>query len=132
MTFITTLLWRIGAICALILALIGIPLPGLPTVPFLLLAAWCANRGWPRLEQWMLNHPHLGPPIRRWRESGVVSRKAKVLASVMIALSMLYLWLSPAPKGIATVVTLIVCSVLIWLWMRPEQANTHKHGHNAP
>ena len=49
-----TVLWRVLAVVSLVLALIGVVLPGLPTVPFLLVSAWAASRGWPRLERWIL------------------------------------------------------------------------------
>lgn len=41
------LLWRALALLSVLLGLIGIVLPGLPTVPFLLLAAWAGGKGWP-------------------------------------------------------------------------------------
>jgi uncharacterized membrane protein YbaN (DUF454 family) len=43
----------------LALAIAGIFLPGLPTVPFLLLTAWFAARGSERLHRWLYAHPHL-------------------------------------------------------------------------
>ncbi|HPU51492.1 MAG TPA: DUF454 family protein, partial [Burkholderiaceae bacterium] len=47
-------LWRLLALLCVVLGLIGVILPGLPTVPFLLVAAWAGGRGWPRLEAWLL------------------------------------------------------------------------------
>ena len=131
------MLWRLASVFAVLLAVIGIALPGLPTVPFLILAAWCAGKGWPRLEQWLLTHPTFGPPIRQWRAHGVVPRKAKYIASVMIMISMCLLWLSAAPHLVAASITLFVGVVLVWLWRRPEQAlhstlNTQRHSDDKP
>ncbi len=120
MMLLKQLAWRTAAVLFFILALIGVPLPGLPTVPFLLLSAWCSGKGWPRLERWLLQHPQFGPPIQRWREHGIISRKAKYLASFMIFLSMCLLWLSSAPTLLAGIITLSVMLVLLWLWRRPE------------
>ena len=64
---IATLLWRALALVSLLLGAIGAMLPVLPTVPFLLLAAWAASKGWPALEIWLLNHRRLGPPLVQWR-----------------------------------------------------------------
>ena len=69
---------------------------GLPTVPFVLLAAWAAGKGWPELEQWLLHHPRYGGSIRAWRQHGAVSRRAKWLASVMMAGQY---WIDPAVTG---------------------------------
>lgn len=117
---LATLLWRTLACASVVLALIGVFLPGLPTVPFLLLAAWAAGKGWPALEQWLLNHPRHGAAIRRWRERGAVSRRAKWLASAMMLLSAVAMGLSPAPLAARVGVALLLAGVCAWLWTRPE------------
>ncbi|MAC32147.1 MAG: hypothetical protein CME38_00900 [Haliea sp.] len=115
-----TLFWRSIAVTALLLAAVGLLLPVMPTVPFLLLAAWAASRGWPELEDWLLNHPEYGPHISAWRENGAVSRRAKWLATAMCGSSATFLWLSGAPLAFAAGVTTVFVVVLTWLWWRPE------------
>jgi uncharacterized protein len=115
-----TILWRFAAMTALALGLLGTALPVLPTVPFLILAAWAAGKGWPRLQHWLLNHPKYGPYIRNWRERGVVPRKAKVLATSMMIISAVSLQFSAAPAWVQIVVPLAMFSVAVWLWMQPE------------
>jgi uncharacterized membrane protein YbaN (DUF454 family) len=114
------LLWRALAVASVLLGFVGIVLPGLPTVPFLLLAAWAAGKGWPALEAWLLNHPRHGAAIRRWRERGAVPRRAKWAASAMMAASAVVLALSPVPLALKVAVPALMAAVAIWLWRRPE------------
>src|SRR5690606_10957305 len=72
--------WWLLAYLSLGLGILGVILPGLPTVPFILLAAWAAMRGSPRLHAWLLAHPHCGPMIHNWQEHGAITRRSKVLA----------------------------------------------------
>ena len=51
------LLWRLLALLSLGAGLVGLFLPVMPTVPFVLLAAWCFSRGSARWEAWLLAHP---------------------------------------------------------------------------
>lgn len=69
------------------LGLVGAALPGLPTVPFLLLAAFCFARGNPEWERRLLAHPRWGPPIHDWRERRAISRRAKTVALAALVLS---------------------------------------------
>ncbi len=117
---LTLSLWRTVACITLLLGVIGVVVPGLPTVPFLLLSVWSAGKGWPRLELWLLAHPSFGPPLKRWREQGAVPRKAKYLAIMMMSLSVLVLLLSAAPLWLKLVLPAFLCAVAIWLWRRPE------------
>lgn len=114
------LLWRTLASVSLLLGLVGVVLPVLPTVPFLLLAAWAGGRGWPSLEARLLAHPRHGPVIRQWRERGAVPRRAKWLATVMMLGSAVLLWWSPVAPWVRGAVYLVLLGVALWLWRRPE------------
>jgi uncharacterized membrane protein YbaN (DUF454 family) len=114
------LLWRALAVLGLVLALIGLVLPVMPSVPFLLVAAWAAGKGWPRLETWLLNHTHFGPHIRAWRDRGAVPRRAKWLATLMMSGSALMMQFTPLPLAVRIGVPAVMAAVAIWLWRRPE------------
>jgi len=117
----TILAWRLLAIVCVLLGVIGAFLPVLPTVPFLLVAAWAAGRGWPRLEAWLLSHPTYGQAIRRWRDHRAVPRRAKWLSSIMMAGSAVIMIVSPGiPLWVKIVVPLGMLLVAVWLWRRPE------------
>ncbi len=118
---LSLLIWRTLAMLCLLLGLVGVFVPGLPTVPFMLLAAWAGSKGWPTLETWLLNHPRHGPPIRRWRDHRAVPRRAKWLASASMVVSVLLIALSTAPVALKVGSALLLASVAWWLWMRPER-----------
>ena len=88
---------------------LGVVLPLLPTVPFMLLAAFFFARSSPRLEAWLLTHPGFGPHIRDWRERRAVSRAGKrgailaFAASAVVGLVFLPLPWSLAPLGAALI-----------------------------
>lgn len=110
----------LAAWVALALAIAGVALPGLPTVPFVLLASWCAMRGSPRLHHWLVTHPRFGPMIVEWERNGAVSRRAKRTAVAMMALASGLMWLSPAPFWAWVLASTTMLVVGAWLWRRPE------------
>jgi len=65
---------------ALVLGLVGVVVPGLPTTPFVLLAAACFVRASPTLHRWLLNHPWLGPPLRDWETHRSLTRRTRWVA----------------------------------------------------
>jgi uncharacterized protein len=108
------------AVTSLILGIIGAFVPILPTVPFILLAAWAAARSSPRLSSWLENHPRLGPHIRDWRSGGVVRRPAKWMATVMMAGGAITMLIIVRPIWVPLAVGALMASVGAWLWQRPE------------
>jgi len=72
---------------AVILAVIGIVLPLLPTTPFLLLAAFCFSKSSQRFHDWLLNHPWFGDYIRNFQSGRGMTMKAKVSTIFLIWLS---------------------------------------------
>ncbi len=113
-------LWRALALVLVALGLLGVFLPVLPTVPFLLAAAWAGGHGWPALEQWLVDHPRYGKHIRQWRQGGFVPRRAKWAASWMMIFSSAVLLGTNAPIAAKIGAPLFMAAVAIWLWMRPE------------
>jgi hypothetical protein len=105
-----------------ILGVIGLFLPVMPTVPFLVVAAWCASRSSPRLHRWLLSHPRFGHLLTDWYEAGIVPRRAKWITTAMMAGSSVSM-LVVAPQRYLPVVLgiiAIMAIVLLWLWRRPE------------
>jgi uncharacterized membrane protein YbaN (DUF454 family) len=114
------LLWRTFALIALAIGAVGVALPILPTVPFWILAAWAASKGWPSLQQWLIQHPKYGASIRDWQERGAVPRKAKWLATTMMAISALVLQFTSAPLWVKIAAPMMMLGVVVWLWRRPD------------
>lgn len=77
-------LWIGAGSTAVAVGTIGIVVPGLPTTGFFILAAWCYARSSPRLEQWVLDLPKVGPLVRNYRAGYGMSRKNKVVAISMM------------------------------------------------
>lgn len=75
---------------SLVLGLLGIFVPLLPTTPFLLLAAALWVRSSPRLYAWLLSHRRLGPYIRNFRENRAIPLRAKVFSVTLLWVTLLY------------------------------------------
>lgn len=75
---------------ALVLGIVGIFLPLLPTTPFLLLAAALYFRSSPRLYDWLLSHRHLGPYIRNFRENRAIPLRVKIVSVSLVWVTLLY------------------------------------------
>ncbi|KPK87902.1 MAG: hypothetical protein AMS27_01110 [Bacteroides sp. SM23_62_1] len=66
------------------LGFIGIFVPGLPTTPFLLLAAGCYVRSSDRLYSWLLNHRLFGKHIKNFRETRSISLRGKLISLILM------------------------------------------------
>ncbi|MGZ8998153.1 MAG: YbaN family protein [Allosphingosinicella sp.] len=113
---------RIGyltaGMAALLLGAVGVVVPGLPTVPFLLLAAFCFARADPRLERRLLEHRHFGPHILAWRNRRAIGPRAKSAAiATLAASSVLALVLIHFPWSLLPVLACIAAGS--WIATRP-------------
>jgi len=91
---------RAAGYIALGLGIVGLALPVMPTMPFLVVAAACLARTDPRLYAWLLNHRLFGPPLRDWLAHRSLPLRAKALAVGVIALAgatSLLLWVPEGP-----------------------------------
>jgi uncharacterized membrane protein YbaN (DUF454 family) len=100
---------------SVVLGVIGIFLPVLPTTPFLLLAAACFARSSPRFYHWLVDHPRLGPWIRGYLDGDGIPLKGKVYAIGLMWVSIGFsCWLVPMiwARGLM-VVSAVLVSVFI-------------------
>ncbi len=83
----------------LLLGIIGIFLPIVPTTPFLILSAFLFSKGSDKLHNKLLASPKIGPMILNWEKHKVISPKSKLLATIMIITLFSYtiLYVSVAP-----------------------------------
>ena len=70
-----------------VLALVGVFLPVLPSTPFLLLAAACYARASTRFYNWLLNNQTFGPTILEWRQHRSLPYRTKLWAIFLVALT---------------------------------------------
>jgi uncharacterized membrane protein YbaN (DUF454 family) len=87
---ITKLLLNTVGVIAVLLGIIGIFIPLLPTTPFLLLASACFMRGSTRLHRWLVDAPVIGKILRNYEENRVVPVRAKVIALALMWPSMAF------------------------------------------
>lgn len=114
------ILWTIIGSIALTLGIIGAFLPVMPTVPFLLVAAWAFARSSPVLRQRILDNPTYGPQVRAWQEKGAVSRVAKIWAVSAMTLGVaITLWLG-LPVWLLAIQGGICTAVAVYIVTRPE------------
>ncbi len=104
----------------LALAIVGVFLPGLPTVPFLLLTAWFAARGSRRLHSWLYAHPHLGSLLINWEQHGAISRTSKVIAVLMLITSWGVMYHRLNNVWVLTGIAVMFVTVATYLVTRPE------------
>lgn len=89
------LLFACGCLCV-VLGVIGIFLPVLPTTPFLLLAAACFARSSKRFYLWLVMHPQLGPWVRDYLDGQGLPMKGKIWALVLMWASISFsMWIVP-------------------------------------
>ena len=114
------ILWTLAGWTAFGLGLIGAFLPLLPTVPFMLLAAFCFARGSDRFHTWLMNHPRFGPAIHDWQQHGAISRRAKIMAVAAIAAAFLISVLMGVRLMILGIQAAVLICVLLFILTRPD------------
>jgi len=112
-----TILTALGLL-AVVLALIGIFLPVLPTTPFLLLASGLFVRSSKRMHDWLMHNRILGPYLHTYLSCRAVTRRTRRHALVFLwtSLSLSMLWIDkPIVRLVLPIIGLAVSLHLLML-----------------
>ncbi|WP_424832143.1 YbaN family protein [Ruegeria sp.] len=113
-------LWAgLGLFCVA-LAVVGVALPLLPTVPFLLLAAFFFARSSSRLHNWLITHRTFGPMILDWQTSGAIRPAAKKAATLSVAAVFGLSALISVPNHVLIIQAVVLGGVMAFIWTRPN------------
>ena len=74
----------------LLIGLVGIFIPILPTTPFLLLSAACYARGSKKFYNWLINNKWLGVYIKNYQEGKGIPVNIKILTIVFLWVTILF------------------------------------------
>jgi uncharacterized membrane protein YbaN (DUF454 family) len=86
--------WNLAGSVFMALGVVGIFLPLVPTVPFLLAALWCYLKSSGRFYDWLMNQPTLGKYLREYQEgkgfSAEVKRQALIFSWLGAGISIIF------------------------------------------
>ena len=114
------LVWLVAGLLALATGFVGILLPLLPTVPLMILAAFCFGKSSQRLHDWLVGHPTYGPHIRDWRARRAIRPAGKRLATLAIAVTFTASILLGVGGVVLSVQAAVLCAALAFIWSRPS------------
>ncbi|KQV53891.1 MULTISPECIES: YbaN family protein [unclassified Duganella] len=103
----------------MVLAVLGVFLPLLPTTPFLLLASACFARSSDKLHHWLRNHGRFGRYLRDYEDGRGIPLRGKVLAMAMMWPSMFYSIYRVPFFSLKVMLFLVACGVTVYLWRLP-------------
>ncbi len=98
---------------------VGVVLPIMPTVPFLIVAAFCFARSNPAWAKRLYEHPTYGKSLRDWRDRGAIRRTAKLAAIGAMTIGVGFTFFTIGFPWVLISLALLL-TVGPWIWTRPE------------
>lgn len=95
---------------------IGVVLPGLPTTPFMLLAAACFARSSERFYDWLISNPLFGKEVRRYPAGHGLRLRVKLIAASLASLFLGYAALFGIPPERASLRAVVAAVGVFGIW----------------
>ncbi|NKF52403.1 DUF454 domain-containing protein [Shewanella sp. WXL01] len=102
------------------LGLLGIAVPLLPTVPFILLSAYCFARSSERLHNWLMTHPWFAEALNSWQQQRALPKALKKKAMIMTTLSFAVSIAIVPLVWVKIMLACMLCGLLFYLKSIPD------------
>ena len=107
----------------ILLSVIGLLLPILPTTPFLILALTLFANSSPKFHQMLLNHRWFGPVLNQWEDNKTVTRPIKIRAVLLVLFSFAISIFLVREYWMLQVMLVIIASILLFYICRLKEDN---------
>jgi uncharacterized membrane protein YbaN (DUF454 family) len=112
-------LWFTLGFILLIVAYIGIFVPGIPWSTPIVGAAFCFAKSNNRMHNWIYNHKMFGPFLIGWQEKKIFPTKFKYFMLVTMSSTLIILWFTTYNINAVISSSIFMLLVAIWAWRYP-------------
>lgn len=116
----------------LVIGVVGLVVPILPTTPFVLLASSCFLRSSPRFRKWLEDSRWFGPMLRDWEKHRAVQRSVKVMAVVLVGIALAFAFMAKTHWTMRALVVVLGTVGLAVIWWLPTIPPATAPKHTAP
>lgn len=115
------LVWQTVGTISLILGLVGVVLPIMPTAPFIILAAFAFARSAPAVQAWLERNALFGPMIADWKANGAIALKYKIFSITAMTMSLVFSLVIALPPIIVSVQAVCIAAAALFILSRPSR-----------
>ena len=111
---ISRAVWFSLGLMSMTVGLIGIPVPGLPTTPLMILAAACFAKSSQRFYDWIISNRLFGHHVKNYREGKGIPKKSKpvILATLWVfVLFAVFVGIPDSAPPISRISTLFLATI---------------------
>ncbi len=119
-------LWFTLGFILLIVAYIGIYVPGIPWSTPIVGAAFCFAKSNNRMHNWIYNHKMFGPFLIGWQEKKIFPTKFKYFMLVTMSSTLIILWFTTYNINAVISSSIFMLLVAIWAWRYPGSEQEHE------
>lgn len=110
------------ACLSILLGLLGIVLPILPTTPFFILALFCFSRSSPYFHQQLLKAPYIGALLQDWQRHKTITKQRKQKIYLTILLTFFISLIIIGDRFFLQLMLLVILLILLFfIWRIPER-----------
>lgn len=119
-------LWFSLGCILIVIAFIGIYLPGLPWSTPAVGAAFCFAKSSERMHNWIMNHKLFGPFLTNWSSKRVFPTKFKYAMVLTMMSSLIIMWFTTGNINAIMWTGGFMVLVVIWGWRYPGSLEEHE------
>ena len=111
---LSRIFWFACGFISMVIGIIGIPVPGLPTTPLMILAAACFANSSQRFYDWIINNKLFGHHVKNYREGNGIPKKSKPIILTTLwgfVLFAVFIAIPDSAPPISRYVTLILAAI---------------------